>query len=526
MVDTTQARNAGIRDGSEKGAREGRQVGYSDGINSGEWEGRRNGANEGESAGRNAGMRDGWGVDQAAGVQRGSVDGQNTGTSNGTEAGKRRCYDAGYANGYNSAYAYAKQAGLQDVASYNSGYERGRADAAVIEVQNGAQAGYQAGFSQREAELERSFPDMNAISGVLVKSAMKMEEKMSLPIEFARNGYTTAEEKRAYEAGFREGYNRSYRRAYDDAKRDGYNERYHMAYRRAYDVQFSISYRDGFAEGKERGYREAYAAAYDSAYNSHYEEYSNREYADQRAQGLTNGQAAGNRDGFAAGCAEQSKRGYKAGYEATAAEVYPDAFNAGKQSGIAAADRYYSENAVLKVFDVSFYDENTNGSFEAGENIMLRAELKNFGFQGSEAVSMAVKSERGEIVFVPDLRADGVGGRGRTVLNLKIGRLSDIVTPGADALYVTFSEKGRQFGDLRQPYSRTNNNKVGVVSKDNAKVREKAAWLFSKKLATLKLGEKVIITGNDGNWSKVRRSEVGEGNWTEGYIKTKRLSLQ
>ncbi|HNW45767.1 MAG TPA: SH3 domain-containing protein, partial [Elusimicrobiales bacterium] len=417
-------------------------------------------------------------------------------------------------------------AGLQDAASYNSGYAQGQAAAAVIEVQNGEKAGYQAGFSQRELELENSFSGAKSLAGDFTKSVMKMSEKMDQPIELARSGYTTPEEKRAYEEGYKEGYQRSYRRAYDDAKRDGYNERYSNAYRRAYDGQYSISYRNGFAEGKEKGYREAYQAAYNSAYNDYYQEYSNREYADQRAQGLNNGQVAGNREGFAAGCAEQTKRGYKAGYERTAAEVYPGAFSAGKQAGIAAADRYYSENAVLKVFDISFYDENTNGSFEAGENIMMRAELRNFGFQNSDSISMSVKSERGEILFVADLRADGVSGRAKSALNLKVGRLSDIVAPGADALYVTFSEKGRQIGDFRQMYSRTNSNKVGIVTKDKSKVRAKAAWLFSKKLATLKLGEKVIITGKDGNWYKVKRSETGEGNWTEGYIKNKRLNVQ
>ena len=522
-VDTTQARNAGIRDGAEKGSREGRREGYSDGVDAGEREGRRNGTNEGDTAGRNAGIRDGYNVDQYAATQRGNADGINAGTSNGTAAGQKRCYDAGYTSGYNSAYATARQAGLQDEASYNAGYAKGQADASVIEVQNGEKAGYQAGFSQREAELERSFPDMLGMGGGAMKSVMMGDR---LPIELARNGYTTPEERRAYEEGFKEGYNRSYRRAYDDAKRDGYQEKYQQAYRRAYDVQFSISYRSGFAEGKEQGYRDAYNSAYNSAYSDYYEEYSNREYSNERSQGMYNGQAVGQREGFAAGCAVQTKLGYKAGYEKMAAQVYPGAFAAGKQAGIAAADRYYAENAVVKASDISFYDENTNGSYEAGENIVLRAELKNYGFQASEAITVAVKSERGEVLFVPDLRAEGVGGRAKAAVNLKIGRLSDIVAPGADALFVTFSEKGKVVGELRQPYMRTNTNKVGVVVKDNAKVRAKSQWLFSKKLATLKAGEKVIIIGKDGSWYKVRRSEVGAGNWTEGFIKGKRLNVQ
>ncbi|MBU2573876.1 MAG: hypothetical protein KKH28_07370 [Elusimicrobia bacterium] len=514
-----------MRDGSEKGAREGRREGHSDGINAGERDGRRNGTNEGDTAGRAAGRRDGWGVDQAAGTRQGSADGQNAGTNNGTEAGKRRCYDEGYTNGYNVAYAEAKQLGLQDAASYSSGYAKGQADAAVIEVENGQKAGYQAGFSQREAELESSFPAMNAMRGVFAKSGLTMRA-MDLPIELARKGYATPEERRAYEKGYKEGYRRSYRRAYDAAKRDGYNESYHRAYRRAYDAHFSISYRNGFAEGKEQGYQEAYSAAYNSAYGAYYEEYSNREYADQRALGLNNGQAVGQKDGFAAGCAEQSKRGYKAGYEKMAAEVYPGAFNAGKQSGIASADKYYSENAVLKVFDIAFYDENNDGKFEASENIMLRAEVRNFGFQVSDDVAIVVRSERGEVVLVPDLRADGVGGRAKAVLNLNIGKLYDVVSPDSDALYVTFSEKGRLVGDLRQPYSRTNPNKVGVVAKDGTSVTKKATWFFPGKVTKLNRGEKVIITGEKGDYYKVRKSEVSDGNWTEGYISKGKLSVQ
>ena len=208
-----------------------------------------------------------------------------------------------------------------------------------------------------------------------------------------------------------------------------------------------------------------------------------------------------------------------------AAAVYPGAFDAGKQSGIAAADKYYSENAVLKLFNIAFYDENNNGKFEAGENIMLKAEVSNFGFQKSDVVTMVVKSERGEVVLVSDLRADGVGGRAKTVLNLNIGKLSDVVAPDSDALYVTFSEKGRLVGDLRQPYSRTNPNKVGVVEKDDTPVRKKAV-VFSSTVAKLNRGEKVLIIGEKDYYTKVRKSAFAAGEWTEGYVYTEKLTLQ
>ncbi|MBI4350358.1 MAG: hypothetical protein HY550_02860 [Elusimicrobia bacterium] len=514
-----------MRDGAEKGAWVGRREGYAEGIDAGEREGRRNGTNEGDTAGRQSGYRDGYGVDQSAGTQKGNYDGQNSGISNGTAAGQKRCYDEGYTSGYNSAFDTAKQAGLQDAASYNAGFAKGQAEAAVIEADNGQKAGYQAGFSLRETELQNSFSDVKAMRNVLLKG-LTMGEKSNLPIDLVRHGYTTPEEKRAYEEGYKEGYRHSYRRAYDDARREGYNERYHMAYRRAYDAQFSISYRIGFNDGKEKGYQDAYNAAYNSAYNAYYQEYSRREYPGERAQGMSNGQAVGTKEGFAAGCAEQTKLGYKAGYEKMAAQVYPGAFEAGKQSGVAAADKYYAENPVLKVFNVSFYDENNNGKFEASENVMLKAEIRNFGFQKSDTVAIVVTNERGELTLLPELRAEGVTGRAKAVVTLNIGQLYDVVAPNSDALYVKFTEKGRFVGEYRQMYTRTNANKVGVVAKDDADVTKKDSWFFPGKITTLHRGDKVLITETKGDYYKVRKSAVSGGEWTEGFMKSDKLSLQ
>lgn len=520
-VDTTHAYNAGMRDGADKGAREGRREGYAAGIDDGEREGRWNGNREGDTAGRAAGYRDGYNVDQSAGTHQGNADGQNAGINNGTEAGKRRCYDEGYTSGYNIAYAAAKQQGEQDSASYSKGYAKGQADAAVMEAESGRKAGYQAGFTLRENELQASFPDAMGMRSAGTKSV-----KDGLSIELARNGYSTPEERQAYDRGYREGYQRSYRRAYDDAKRDGYNERYNMAYRRAYDNQYSISYRAGFADGKDKGYKAAYRAAYNSSYAVFYEQYSNREYADQRAQGQSSGRATGQQEGFEAGCAEQTKRGYNEGYQKMAAQVYPGAFEAGKQSGIAAANKYYSENSVLKAFGISFYDENNNGKYEAGENIMLRADLTNYGFQKSDTVTVTVKSERGEITLTPDLRAEGVNGRNKNAVNLNIGRLYDVVAPDADALVVTFTEKGRVVADYRQMYARTNANRVAIINKDGTSIKEKAGWLFVGTVTELNAGEKVLIVGEKDDWYKVRKSAFAGGSWNEGFVKKGKVSVQ
>jgi len=241
---------------------------------------------------------------------------------------------------------------------------------------------------------------------------------------------------------------------------------------------------------------------------------------------VNNGQALGQKEGFAAGSAEQTKLGYKAGYEKMAASVYPAAFDAGKQAGIASADKYYAENAVLKVFNLSFYDENNNGKFEASENIMLKADVLNFGFQKSDVVTIVVKSERGEITLVSDLKTDGVNGRAKGTVNFKIGKLFDVVAPDADALVATFSEKGKAVGEVRQMYTRTNPNKVGVVKSNGTDVKKKATWFFPGTAATLNQGEKVIITGQDGSYYKVRRAELGAGNWGEGFIKSDELNLQ
>ncbi|HOI42420.1 MAG TPA: hypothetical protein PK523_05685 [Elusimicrobiales bacterium] len=522
-VDTTHAYNAGVRDGAEKGTREGRFRGSEDGRREGEREGRRNGNREGDIAGRAAGKRDGYGVDQAAGTLNGSREGQSAGITNGTAAGERRCYDEGYSDAYNPAYAEAKALGLQDSASYESGYAKGQADAAVMEAENGQRAGYQAGFSQRETEIHNSFPAALAAQGGFTKG---FSVEMGLPLELVSKGYTTPEEKRAYEKGYKEGYDRAYRREYNDAKRRAYDESYRHEYRRAYDAQYSISYRTGYTEGREEGYQDAYGAAYNSAYNAYFAEYKNREYSEQRSRGLRDGQVNGQREGFEAGCAEQNRRGYKAGYADMAAQVYPGAFEAGKQSGIAAADKYYAENAVLKAFDMAFYDENGDGKFEAGENVMLRAEIRNFGARTSGSVAISVRSERGEITLLSDLSAAAVGGRSTGLVNLAVGRLHDVVAPNSDALRVVFTENGKPVGDFRQMYTRTNPNKVGVVIKDGTDVLKKATWFFPGKVTELNSGDKVIITETKGDYYKVRKSEVAAGDWTEGYIKSDKLNLQ
>jgi flagellar biosynthesis/type III secretory pathway protein FliH len=522
-VDTTHAYNAGLRDGNEKGVREGRREGYADGVNEGEREGYRRGTDEGNRAGRESGYRDGYGVDQAMGTQNGNATGQTNGVNNGTEAGKRRCYDEGYTNGYNTSFEEARKLGLQDAASYSAGYAKGQADAATIEAGNGQKAGYQAGFSQRETELESASFDVRSMGGTLTKGVPGV--KLDLNITEARYGYATPEERQAYDRGYKEGYQRGYRRAYEDAKREGYNERFTMAYRRAYDAQYSISYRNGYAEGKTAGYQAAYNSAYNSTYARYYEEYSSREYADQRALGLSNGRTTGRKEGFEAGCAENTKRGYDDGYQKTAAEVYPAAFEAGKQSGIAAADKYYRENAVLKVADIAFYDENGDGKFEANENVMLKAEVRNFGFKGSETVAITIKSERGEIQLVADLKAAAVSGRTRTAVNLNIGKLYDVVAPDADALNVKFMEKGTVVGERRQLYTRTNPNKVGTVEKDDTPVR-KNSNVFSSTVAKLNKGTKVIIIGEKDYYTKVRKSAFAGGEWNEGYVYTDKLTVQ
>jgi hypothetical protein len=522
-VDTTQAHNAGLRDGAQVGEREGRQRGYSDGTDEGEREGRRKGTMEGDRNGRESGYRDGYGVDQSAGTQKGNIDGQNNGTNEGTTAGRKRCYDEGYTSGYNSAFATAQQLGLQDAASYNSGFAKGQTDAASIEAKNGQRAGFQAGFSQRENELQSATFDAKSF---FAGSRLMGASTKGLDIDMARGGWATPQEQQAYQQGYREGYDHSYRRSYEEAKRRGFDERFQMAYRRAYDAQFSVSYRNGFNEGKEKGYQDAYNSAYNSAYNEYFDEYKGREYSDQRALGMSNGVATGKTDGFAAGCAEQTKRGYKEGYAKKAAEVYPVAFEAGKQTGIAAADKYYGENSVVKTFNASLYDENRNGKFEAGENVALTVEIRNFGFQKSENITMTVRSERGEIAVYPDLKAEGVGGRAKFVANLWLGKLYDVVAPDSDALLVTFSEKGKAIGDARLVYMRTNANKVAVVAKDDADITKKDTWFFPGKITTLHRGDKVLVLEQKGSYYKVRKSVNMGGDWSEGFIKGDNVTLQ
>lgn len=544
QIDTTAAYQAGLRDGAEAGRRDGRRDGYWKGVKEGEEEGRKNGEKEGREAGRSAGYTAGYPVDQSLGRERGYADGQRAGITDGTNAGKKRCYEEGYSEAYKPAFEQALQLGLQDISSYNEGYAKGQADAAVIEAEKGYKAGYQAGFSQREAELQSDLLDKN-IPRFTKSMTSKQIEKLS--IDLVRHGYTTPEERKAYEKGYKEGYRRAYWQAYEEGRRQGYNERYYEEYRRAYDHYYTIGYKEGFLEGKQAGYQNAYNSAYRSAYDSYFYEYKMKEYPEERAKGARDGKINGEKEGFEKGCAIQRQRGYEKGYAEKAAQVYPEAFEKGKKAGIAAADRYYSENAVLKVSTISLEDENGNGKFEAGENVIVKAEVVNFGFQRSETISISVKSQRGEIALVPDLKADEIPPRSKSTIAIKIGRLYDVVAPNMDTLSITFSEKGRTFGKFEQTYMRTNPNKVGIVTKDNTPVLKKVPCLFDKcKIATLNKGAKVIIIGktesscsedengyytpentcSDNSYYKVRKSEMAVGNWQEGFIYHDRIKLQ
>ena len=206
--------------------------------------------------------------------------------------------------------------------------------------------------------------------------------------------------------------------------------------------------------------------------------------------------------------------------------MYPGAFEAGKQSGIAAADKFYSENSVLKVFSASLYDENGNGKFEAGENVALSVEIRNFGFQKSGVIALTVKSDRGEITMYPDLKVESVGGRAKGTANIWLGRLYDVVAPDSDAMSVTFTENGKNIGDARLVYMRTNANKVAVVAKDDADITKKDTWFFPGKITTLHRGDKVLVIEQKGSYYKVRKSANMGGSWSEGFIKGDNVTLQ
>lgn len=525
-VDTTNAYNAGFRDGTNRGMVDGRRDGYSDGIRDGERDGRWRGKSDGERAGREAGYRDGYNVDQSQGTQRGNIDGQNAGIKDGTLAGKRRCYDEGYNSSYNVAYAEGKSAGLTDVSSYNSGYSKGESDAKVLESDKGKKAGYQAGFSQREAEIENSFSEIKSVKSVFVKNLLESGDMKGISIDMAKGGFTTPEEKAAYDKGYREGYQQAYRRAFDNAKREGYNEGYNRTYTQSYTSQYSISYREGFNDGKEKGYQDAYNRAYNSAYDFYYNEYKRKDYAEDRARGMSDGRDKGYKDGFAFGSQEQYRKGYKAGYDKTAAEIYPQAYEEGRQAGIVAADKYYADNAVLKAYNVSFKDESGDGKFEANEGVILTAEIRNLGFKNSNEISLKVKNARGEILFNSNLTYKAIESRKSAHIEYNIGKIYDVASPGSDTLYVSFLEKEKVFSDYEQVYLRVNSNKVGIAKEDDTKVLKKATWFFPGEVGKIDKGDKVLIIGDKDDYYKVKKSDFSNAGWTEGYIKKGKLELQ
>ena len=520
-VDTTQAYNAGFRDGSNRGMIDGRRDGYSQGVRDGERDVEWRGRNDGERAGRDAGYRDGYNVDQSLATQRGNMDGQNAGINDGTSAGKKRCYDEGYTAGYNKSYSEGRDAGLNDTSSYNSGYSKGEDDAREIEPEKGRKAGYQAGFAQREKEIEDSFTTQGLSKGLSLKNISITGETKGISIDIVKGGFTTPEEQAAYDRGYREGYHQSYERAFEQAKREGYNEGYNRTYNRAYSSQFSISYMEGFNEGKEKGYQDAYNLAYNSAYDFYYNDYKKREYADERESGIRDGSEKGYKDGFNSGSKEQYSKGYSDGYKKVASEVYPSAFEEERKAGIEAADNYYSQNPVLKAYGVSFYDENGDGRFDANENIVLKGEIRNLGYQKSDVIFVSVKNARGEIRFISDLKLDAISQRSISTLNMVIGKIYDVASPGSDTLYVTFTHLNKNFGDYSQVYLITNANKVGIVLEDDTPVLKKAG-----EVTKLNRGEKVLIIGDKDNYYRVKKSDFSSGEWSEGYIKKGKLSLQ
>jgi len=525
-IDTTEAYNAGFRDGSAKGRIDGRRNGYSDGIRDGERDGEWRGRYDGERDGRDAGYRDGYNTDQSEAIRKGNIDGENAGINDGTLAGKRRCYDEGYTQGYNRSYSEGREAGLNDVSSYNSGYSDGQRDARTIEVEKGRKAGYEAGFAEREKEIEDSFKPEKLSKDLFLKNIYITGETRGISIDMARSGFTTPQEQEAYKRGYREGYQDAYRKAYNRAKKEGYNEGYNRTYSRAYSSQYSISYREAFNEGKEEGYQDAYNRAYNSAYDFYYDEYKKREYPDERARGMRDGSERGYKDGFDSGSREQYKKGYSDGYTKEAAIVYPSAFEEGRKAGRDAADKYYMENAVLKGYNLSFYDENGDEKFEANENVILKGEIRNWGYQKSDTVLVSVKNDRGEIKFVSDLKIDALSPRSVSQINLIIGKIYDVASPGSDTLYVTFTHLDKEFADYNQVYLRTNSNRVGIVLKDDTPVLKKATWFFPGTITKLNRGDKVLIIGDKDNYYKVRKSDFSDGSWSEGYIKKDKLALQ
>lgn len=514
-----------MREGRMEGEMRGRQEGSREGRREGEMRG----GNEGDRAGMDAGKSAGLQTDQTYATEKGASEGQTAGIANGQKNGQSRCYDEGYMPAYEASYKEAEKLGLADTASYSKGHEEGKANAATIEEKKGRKAGYQKGFALREDEIVNSFPAamQNSLSKG-IKSIMKDTAGVKLPIKMARGGYSTPEERRAYEQAFERAREESFREAYRHAHERAYRDEYRHSYDEAYRASYQTGYQKGFSEGKETAYRDAYNTAYNTQYNNFYYEYSRREYAESRIRGQQDGAANGQTNGFKDGCQANYDAAYKKGYEEVAAVVYPAAFQEGKLAGIAAAEKYYGENAVLKVGDVILADENGNGKFEAGENIIMKVNVRNLGFKNSDKINLAISSVKQEIVMSPNLGIGPVGQRADAPVELKLGTILDTVAPDQDTITIELTENGAREVLSRQEKSfvRSNTATVGIVTEDRAPVRDRAFLVFSSKIAKLNKGEKVIILDTGAAFYKVKKSMFSSGNWNKGYMVFSDLAIQ
>ncbi len=513
-----------------EGRRDGEFRGRQDGSIEGRRDGERRGRDEGNTAGMNAGRTAGLSTDQSDAVSRGGRDGEAAGIEQGESNGKSRCYSEGYTPAYEASFSEAKKLGLSDTASYNQGYENGKAKAATIEESKGRKAGYQNGFAMREAEIVNSFPApmQTTIAATETKGISRDVSSVKLPIKMARGGYSTPQERRAYKEAYERAHNEAFRESYRHAKEMEYRREYRYAYDAAYNSNYQAGYQTGFSEGKEAAYQAAYRTEYNTRYNYAYYDYSSREYADSRSRGQQEGLVNGKENGFKAGCEEAFDTAYKKGYQDAAAVVYPKAFQAGKMAGIAAAEKYYAENAVLKVGDVTLSDENGNGKFEAAENIIMKVSVRNLGFKTSDKISISAASGKKDIVISPNLVAGPVGQRADLSFEVKLGTILDTVASDQDTVAIDFIENGVSdvLSHQEKSFVRYNVATIGVVTEDRAPVTEHAALIFTAKLAKLHIGDKVIIREKGAVFYKVRKPMFTPGDWSKGYMKISDLVLQ
>ncbi|MCB0393278.1 MAG: hypothetical protein KDD25_01890, partial [Bdellovibrionales bacterium] len=333
------------------------------------------------SEGYEDGKQKGWDQGLARAQKDAETNGKRDGTSEGKSDGLRVAYQEGYQNGKSTANDSASlQRGKTD--GLAKGLERAKQEAEPYEAR---------AYQDKENEYLRApLKDVQTVSP-LAKNFNGLQQTRprsgagkyynprppSYPHPIIRDYYLEGYDfqyREAYNQTYQDEYDRSYRSAYDIS----YNEAYDRAVRRDYPNDRTRGYNAGFSEFERQ--------AYDQFYPQEYRR--QKDYYYQAAFDQFKNDAAEKQRGFKDGNQEAS---YKKGYDEGFAKGYQDnrqkEIDAAVARGEKRANDKYTKSAVLDFVGIELVDENGDGIFNPGENVVVKLVVKNYGLVGQSGLS-------------------------------------------------------------------------------------------------------------------------------------------